>query len=243
MYNSDKIKRQSGFTLLEVLIAIGITALIGLGTWQLLGGTIRAQDITQSNSERFERLQKMMLILSRDIQQVSHRSIRDEYGDFQPALSNRNTLYLIELTRSGWRNPMGDSRSDLQRVSYELLDGELLRHYWTTLDRAQDSESVIQTLLGDIESISFRFMNEEKQWVDSWPPEQTNTDDSRVGNHLLPKAVEITIIHNYFGTLKRLYDLPQFLEIKSVQGNEEENEEQQETSRQEETENTDNNDQ
>lgn len=219
MYNAIKNKQQNGFTLLEVLIAIGITALIGLGTWQLLGGTIRAQEITQKNSERFEQLQKMMLILSRDIQQVSHRAIRDEYGDFQPAISNRNTLYLMELTRSGWRNPMAYPRSDLQRVSYELLDGELLRHYWTILDRPQDSESVIQTLLTDIDSVSLRFMNDENQWVESWPPEKTDSDGSKVGNHLLPKAFEITLEHNYFGSLKRLYDLPQFLEIKSVQNN------------------------
>jgi len=242
MSDIHKIGCQKGFTLLEVLIAIGITALIGLGTWQLLGGTIRAQSITQNNSERFEQLQKMMLVLSRDIQQVSHRAIRDEYGDFQPAISNRNSLYLMELTRSGWRNPMGDPRSDLQRVSYELLDGELLRHYWTILDRPQDSESVIQTLLTDIDTVTLRFMNEENQWVESWPPEQTNSDDSRIGNHLLPKAFEITLEHNYFGSLTRLYDLPQFLDIKSVKNDEEKNEEEkneQETSEQEQPENID----
>lgn len=207
--------RQNGFTLLEVLIAIGITALIGLGTWQLMSGTIRAQNITQNNSERFEKLQKMMLILSRDIQQISHRSIRDEYGDFQPAVSNRNSLYSLELTRSGWRNPMSDPRSDLQRVSYELLDGELLRHYWTVLDRPQDSESVIQTVLTDIDTLSLRFMKSDNQWVDAWPPEQTDQDSSTVTNHLIPKAIEVTIEHEYFGTLVRLYDLPQYLTISS----------------------------
>ncbi|UZE94477.1 type II secretion system minor pseudopilin GspJ [Alkalimarinus alittae] len=212
----SKRGHQAGFTLLEVLIAIGITALIGLGTWQLLSGTIRAQEITQKNSERFEKLQKMMLILSRDIQQISHRSIRDEYGDFQPAVSNRNALYFIELTRAGWRNPTGDARSDLQRVSYELLDGELLRHYWTVLDRPQDSESVIQTVLTDIDTLSVRFMNDDNQWSESWPPEQTNTNNVLVGHHLLPKAIELTIEHHYFGTLVRLYDLPQFMDVKSA---------------------------
>ncbi len=234
-----KIARQNGFTLLEVLIAIGITALIGLGTWQLLGGTIRAQQITQNNSERFEQLQKMMLILSRDVQQVSHRAIRDEYGDFQPAVSNRNTLYVMELTRSGWRNPMGDTRSDLQRVSYELLDGELLRHYWTMLDRPQDSESVIQTLLTDIDAIVLRFMDDENQWVESWPPEQTDTDNSRIGKYLLPKALEITIEHNYFGSLKRLYDLPQFLQIETVANDDDSDKGEEGTNQQQENESID----
>jgi general secretion pathway protein J len=185
----------------------------------------------------------MMLILSRDIQQISHRAIRDEYGDLQPAFSNRNRLYLMELTRSGWRNPMGAARSDLQRVSYELLDGELLRHYWTMLDRPQDSESVIQTLLTDIDTFSIRFMNDENQWTDSWPPEQTDTDDTRVSNHLLPKAVEVTLEHNYFGTLKRLYDLPQFIDIKTAQAAPDENETEGDESQQQENGSVDNDNQ
>lgn len=219
MYLVNQYNRNRGFTLLEVLIAIGITALIGLGTWQLLGGTIRAQEVTQKNSDRLEKLQKAMLILSRDVQQISHRAIRDEYGEFQPALSNRNALFVMELTRIGWRNPIGAVRSDLQRVSYELVDGELLRHYWTVLDRSQDSESVIQALLTDIDTLSLRFMNEENQWTDTWPPEQVDVDNQQLGNHLLPKALEITLVHNYFGTLTRLYDLPQFKDSSTTSSN------------------------
>ena len=210
-------QREQGFTLLEVLIAIVITALIGLGTSQLLSGTIKAQEITQKNSERFEQIQKAVLLLSRDIQQINTRSIRDEYGDYQPALTNRNSLYFFELTRSGWRNPMADERSELQRVSYELVDGELLRHYWHVLDRSQDSESVFQTLLTDIDKITLRFMSENSQWVESWPPEQDPDDDNpRARNHKLPKAVELTIIHEFYGEITKLYDLPQYVSIVST---------------------------
>ena len=225
---------ERGFTLLEVLIAIVITALIGLGTSQLLSGTIKAQEITQKNSERFEQIQKAILLLSRDIQQINTRAIRDEYGDFQPALTNRNTLYLFELTRSGWRNPMADERSDLQRVSYELLDGELLRHYWHVLDRSQDSESVFQTLLTGIEKMSLRFMTENSQWTNTWPPEQDPDDENpRSRNHQLPKAIEVTIVHEFYGELIKLYDLPQYVTISSsAQQGQDENENAEEGSEQ-----------
>jgi len=216
LYQSPQLS-QRGFTLLEVLIAIVITALIGLGTSQLLSGTIKAQEITQKNSERFDQIQKAILLLSRDIQQINTRAIRDEYGDFQPALTNRNSLYVFELTRSGWRNPMADERSELQRVSYELVDGELLRHYWQVLDRSQDSESVFQTLLTGIDKISLRFMTENSQWADTWPPEQDPDDDNpRSRNHTLPKALEITVVHDYYGEVIKLYDLPQYVTISSA---------------------------
>ena len=212
-----KRSNQEGFTLLEVLIAIVITALIGLGTSQLLSGTIKAQEITQNNSERFEQIQKAILLLSRDIQQINSRAIRDEYGDFQPALTNQNSLYLFELTRSGWRNPMADERSELQRVSYELLDGELLRHYWHVLDRSQDSESVFQTLLTGIDKMTLRFMSENSQWTETWPPVQDPDDENtRSRNHKLPKALEVTIVHSFYGEIKKLYDLPQYITIAST---------------------------
>lgn len=226
--SQNKKLTQRGFTLLEVLIAIVITALIGLGTSQLLSGTIKAQQITQKNSERFEQIQKAILLLSRDIQQINTRAIRDEYGDFQPALSNKNSLYLFELTRSGWRNPMADERSELQRVSYELVDGELLRHYWRILDRSQDSESVFQTLLTSVDKISLRFMNADSQWVDSWPPEQEEDDENtRARFHRLPKALELTIVHDFYGEIKKLYDLPQFVSISSSPQQEEDQDESQ----------------
>jgi len=225
---------ERGFTLLEVLIAIVITALIGLGTSQLLSGTIKAQEITQKNSERFEQIQKAILLLSRDIQQINTRAIRDEYGDFQPALTNLNSLYLFELTRSGWRNPMAVERSELQRVSYELLDGELLRHYWHVLDRSQDSESVFQTLLTGIEKMSLRFMTENAQWTNTWPPEQDPDDENpRSRNHQLPKAIEVTIVHEFYGELIKLYDLPQYVTISSsAQQGQDENEKAEEGSEQ-----------
>ena len=233
LYCSHNIQvSHRGFTLLEVLIAIVITALIGLGTSQLLSGTIKAQEITQKNSERFEQLQKSILLLSRDIQQINTRAIRDEYGDFQPALTNRNSLYLFELTRSGWRNPMGDERSELQRVSYEVVDGELLRHYWHALDRSQDSESVFQTLLTSIDKISLRFMTDNNQWAETWPPEQDPDDENpRSRNHQLPKAMEVTIVHDIYGEIIKLYDLPRYVTIASTaqggEGDEKEGSEQQ----------------
>lgn len=212
-------KKDNGFTLLEVLIAIVITALIGLGTSQLLSGTIKAQSITQKNSERFEQIQRTILLLSRDIQQINTRAIRDEYGDFQPALTNSNALYLFELTRSGWRNPMDNDRSESQRVAYELVDGELLRHYWKVLDRAQDTESVFQSLLKGVDKMSLRFMDSNFKWVDSWPPAQSpSAVNPRQRNHELPIALEITVVHDHFGTLTRLYDLPQYVTNASSTG-------------------------
>ena len=116
----------SGFTLLEVLLAIGITAMIGLGSWQILNSAIRASESTQVRLAELNALQKTMLIISRDLRQVLPRSIRDGYGDYQPALTTKTEFYALEFSRTGWRNPMDDARSNIQRVAYELSENILV---------------------------------------------------------------------------------------------------------------------
>jgi len=205
----------AGFTLLEVLIAIGITAMIGLGSWQILNSAIRTNEHTQVKLEELKALQKTMLIISRDLQQVVSRSIRDEYGDYQPALQTKGSLYKLELSRAGWRNPLGDPRSNIQRVAYELNQDEFVRHYWNVLDRSQDSESVYRTLLKGVEEFSIRFMKEDNSWADEWPltadADEEEGRDPRFEVNQIPLAVKITFKLKQFGTVSKLYDLVSYL--------------------------------
>ncbi|KZY31294.1 MULTISPECIES: type II secretion system minor pseudopilin GspJ [unclassified Oleiphilus] len=225
MLDSTKIKQalasQQGFTLLEVLIAIGITALIGLGAWQVLNSAITSSDRTQVHLEELNQIQKAMLIVKRDLSQVIGRSIRDEYGDYQNALDSSSDFYKIQFSRVGWRNPLDDKRSEIQRVAYELDSEKLVRHYWTALDQTQDSESIRKTLLNDIESLDFRFLNESDAWVGKWPVEsldsETTSPDPRQTNNSLPKAIEIEIAHKRFGKVKRLFEVGSYFSGKELE--------------------------
>jgi general secretion pathway protein J len=212
-------KTEAGFTLLEVLIAIGITAMIGLGSWQILNSAIRTNELTQTKLEELKALQKTMLIISRDLQQVVARSIRDEYGDYQPALQTKGSLYKLELSRSGWRNPLGDPRSSVQRVAYELNQEEFVRHYWNVLDRSQDSESVYRTLLKGVEEFSIRFMKDDLSWTSEWPIAEASSEESSdplLNKNQIPKAVKITFKLKPFGTVSRVYDLVSYLPNKAL---------------------------
>lgn len=200
--------RQQGFTLLEVLLAIAITGLIGVGTYQLFSSTLRTQDVVERRSAELEQLQRGLALISRDLQQLVGRSVRNAYGDREFALSNRNELYLLELTRMGWRNPLQDPRSDLQRVFYERADDVLYRYYYRVLDRAQDSEPVRQKLLDKIEELEIRFLDERNQWHSLWPLDSMlEQGTSEAGYRALPKAIEIRLRHQRFGNLTRLYEI------------------------------------
>ena len=100
-----------GFTLLEVLIAVAITAMIGIGSVQLLSNIIETRRATDIRAEQLASLQRFNQVLGRDIEQIINRSIRDEFGSTQPALVLGGSDYLLSLrAQAGAILPLSKSR-------------------------------------------------------------------------------------------------------------------------------------
>ncbi len=199
---------QRGFTLLELLIAISIFAMIGLGSYQVLASVLRAQEATGATSEALTRMQRTYLRLSQDFRQVIDRPVRDNYGDVLPPLFMPERGYDLEFTRTGWRNPLGRPRSELQRVAFELEGSTLLRHYWPVLDRAQDSEPVSQVVLEDVAHFRLRLLDAAGRWHDTWPPRRSSLgQDDSADERLLPVAIELEIGVETLGDLRWLFEV------------------------------------
>lgn len=199
------VTRQSGFTLLELLIALAIFALLAAMSYSGLNSVMKARQITNQHADRLNQLQMAFLWLGRDIEQAVNRSIRDEYGEPQPAMQGVETgRYQLELTRNGWRNPANRERSNLQRVAYGLRDGVLVRSYWNVLDRAQDSQPLETELLDGIEKLELRFKNKQRVWQDSWASNQLGGSFAQTA-YELPIAVEVIIETQAEGRIARLF--------------------------------------
>ena len=201
-----------GFTLLEVLIAIGITAVIGLGVWQVLHGIVQSRDRVDELAVQFKALQRTMLLLERDITQVVNRPARDIYGDYDFALTSRENDFALLLTRQGWRNPLGIRRSSLQRVGWEYTGDSIRRRYWVSVDQGQEDESRDALMLENVTDFRIRFLDDQQTWRDNWPD-----DDSMAGQTLgakpvvaLPRGLEVIIEHERFGLLTRTFPMPDF---------------------------------
>ncbi|WP_313328861.1 type II secretion system minor pseudopilin GspJ, partial [Stutzerimonas balearica] len=109
-------RRTAGFTLLELLIAIALFALLGLGTYRMLEAVLRSDQATAEQEQRLRALSRAVWLFERDLQQVSPRPIRDAFGDeanaFIGQTAGEDGAPLLELTRSGWRNPTGLRRAN-----------------------------------------------------------------------------------------------------------------------------------
>ncbi|MGO2136002.1 MAG: type II secretion system minor pseudopilin GspJ [Marinobacter sp.] len=206
------MKSQQGFTLLEVLVAITITAVIGIGVWQVLNGVILSRDRVDELAEQFDGLQRAMLLLERDITQIVNRPARDIYGDFKPALTSREDEFVLMVTRQGWRNPLGIRRSSLQRVGWEYTGTELRRRYWPTVDQGQEDNSRELLLLEGVTAFDIKFLNDQNAWEPEWPSSDAmaSLSPSSRPDIPFPLGIEITLEHERFGELVRTFVLPDF---------------------------------
>jgi general secretion pathway protein J len=194
-----------GFTLLELLVALTIFGLLATLSYSGLQTVMTQQSRTELAADRLGELQKLYLVMQRDIEQVVLRPIRDEYGDVQPSLVGGETL---QLTRAGWRNPAGRQRSTLQRVGYAYEDDQLVRYSWSVLDRAQDSEPLVQPLSDAIEELKIRYLDADNKWKDEWPVAQGGATPA-TEQAPLPRMVEVTLTHQMYGPLVWLFQMPQ----------------------------------
>jgi len=196
---------QSGFTLIEVLVAMAVFAVLSALAYMTLGQTLSNSEMLTERMDRLQAVQRTMSLLSMELLQAAPRSIRGDLGDTQPALiSDFGAAFALQLTHNGWPNSAGVPRSTQQRTAYRIEDDELVRYHWNVLDRTANNIAVATVLLDNIESLTFRFLQQNGEWTEQWPP--TSGQPSSDTN-LLPRAVTIVLVLPDEGELTRVVEV------------------------------------
>jgi len=193
-----------GFTLLELLVAVAIFAVLSAMAYGGLRNVIDNSQQTEIAMKRLQQVQLAMLKISRDLTQLTPRNIRDEYGNTSNYIvTDKSGDVFIEFTRGGRRNPAEMLRSHLQRVAYKLEENTLSRLHWPHLDRTQEMQPYESVLLDEVESASVRFLDKDNEWHDEWPP--LNATGQADGNTAALSAIEFTVTLQDWGELVRLF--------------------------------------
>jgi general secretion pathway protein J len=141
------------------------------------------------------------------------RPIRQPVGDgWLPALigqADPNTQPILQLTRGGWNNPNGVQRPGMQRVAYFLEKNTLRREYWTVLDPTLQNTTMKRDLLTHVKTVTFRFMDQNRQWQTQWPTNSSvaGAMAQEVQLRERPIAVEVTLETDDWGKLVRTIEV------------------------------------
>ena len=197
-------RRQAGFTLVELLVASAIFAIMSIMLFAMLDGVRRQLGYSEEASNSLRELHYALRRIAMDVSQIQPRPIRDELGSgFQDAVSVNSGTNAIEFSVGGWRNPMALPRGNIERVAY-LVDGDVLaRLHWPVLDRTLSTEALRTDLLTGIREIRVRFLDETGEWSEQWPPQTGEPSDQRAR----PRAIEIFIDHEQWGELTRIIEI------------------------------------
>ena len=171
----------------------------------MVNRVLKDHQVAIARGERLGELQRAIQIMQRYVLQMTARTVRDEMGDPLPTVRVGNDI-LLELTRSGWRNPLRQRRSELQRVAYQLRDETLFRYYWNVLDRAEDSQPAAQELLHDVKAIEVHALDVSGNDHAYWPlvGDLTSNPDMQLA------GIEVRLDVAPFGEITRVWDVPQY---------------------------------
>lgn len=136
---------EAGVTLVEMLVALAIFALVGLASFAVLDAVIRTRDRTEGRLERVAEIDRALFLFGRDLLQ----------GD-----AGATTL-ADGVLAFGLRGAGGPAV-----MSYTFVDGVLERRVG-----GPDGSGPRQRLLPGLAAARFRGLDASGAWHDAWPPE------------------------------------------------------------------------
>lgn len=205
---TERRRRQAGFTLLELLVAMAVFAVIGAMALGGLNAVVDQGEIAGGQMARLAELQRAMRVLTADLAGIQPRFVRDELGTAGelPLVTDGRGEFLLRLTRGGWSNPSrAPYRGTLQRLQYRLRDDVLIREYWAVTDRVLGERPRQEELLTGVERLEFSYLDQGREWVTQWPPPSR----SAPGNGERPRAIRVKLTLEDFGVIERTVEVVQ----------------------------------
>lgn len=191
-----------GFTLLEVLVAVAVFAVLSSLAYAGLTHMLEGRDRIEAERERWRTIALAFAQLEDDLALVRARGVRDVDGSALPAFRGQPVdprplgEPSLEFTRAGVFISGAGATSGLQRVAYRLKDGVLMRLTWPTLDRPPGIQAREIALLPNVENLTFRWHAPNGGWSERWPI----GDDKNA----VPDAVELAFDVTGIGRMTRV---------------------------------------
>ena len=184
-----------GLTLIELMVAIALLAILSLLAHRGLDSMSRANVHSLSQSERWQAVTLLFERFSADVSQPARRPVRNAAGIMLPAWWGTPAAEDAPFEWSR-KSPSGQ---DEVRLGYRLREGTIELLLWPELDRAPGSLPQAYPLLEHVSDFRVRHLDAAGNWQERWPISE---------QEVLPRAVAIEITLAEGAILKRVFALP-----------------------------------
>ena len=214
------MRRQRGFTLLELMVAMAIFAMLAVAGWQVFDGVNRARERAQFHADNLAVLQYAYLQLQQDMgqiipyQEVTTQSVsvannkpqsREQINEIAPEPFMSLDGEHISFVRFADPDPRYQSSNSLQRIEYIFADERLIRRQYTSMEGGRDSVSLDSVLLEGVTAgswqaylpeLSTRFPSDDANSSTNTAVRQSaNTASPKPTAVLLPKGIAVSFTY------------------------------------------------
>ncbi len=185
-----KYRRQFGFTLIELMVAVIIFAFISVVSYRIITSLVTTKEVAGAAQTKWGDLSLVMSNFGGSWNRVIPLVARDQDGNVLPAVLGSPKLKgmydsQLELTLSGYVGDQVYGTTPPKRVGYRFYNGSLYLVTWPVLNRVLSTQPIIDLLIADVQQFEVMYLYPDNQWRDSWPP---------VGGDptVLPTGIKIT---------------------------------------------------
>ncbi|MFM9881829.1 MAG: type II secretion system minor pseudopilin GspJ [Burkholderiales bacterium] len=199
MHRGDphRVGRSTGFTLIEMLVAIAIFGIMAGVAYRALTSVLDTRERLDIEHRKWRGLSIAFARIEQDLGAIRARPARDTGGVVQPPLVGVQVARSpnegqVMFSRAGYNDEKGIPGAPT-RVGYRVREGVLEYMTWTALDQAPRTEPVVSELFRGVSELRVRYLDGRGQWNERWPAGaavNAAIDDAKA---IMPRALEFEL--------------------------------------------------
>jgi general secretion pathway protein J len=192
-------RRIGGFTLIEIVIALAIMALLALLGYRAVASLSDSEARLSAEAQRWRALDTLFARLEADVRQAVPRAVRNGVGTEPAWVGAADAIGNGELrfSRAG-SDFVAEPGVAGQRLGYRLRDGRIEVLYWAHYDEPATVAPDVYPLVGGVAQLRLAYLDDRDNWRDRWPA---------LADAPIPRALRIDVVLASGETIERLLAL------------------------------------